>query len=173
MFTDDQRIFKPSYNNCILFNRRGVKNLKRTYRIALKVFASGIIGILLFILISLLLIAFIPTNDDPRGAMEGWPIGFLIIASAICSIFLSGAIVMIASYKDISSRLDIISIPVFSGLITSIVPIFIAIIFGLTSISLLYIVIIVLFVCLLISFLGGLLTYILLSFVRKIRQKSI
>jgi hypothetical protein len=149
------------------------RSLKRTYRIAAKVVASGIIGILLFILISIFLIAFIPTNDDPRGAMEGWPVGFLIIASAICSIFLSGAIVMMVSYTDISSRLEIILIPVFSGLITSIIPLLIAMLLGLRSIGLIYIGIIVLLVCLAISVLGGLLAYIVLSLIRKIRQKSI
>ena len=147
--------------------------MKRTYRIAVKVIASGIIGILLFLLISLFLIVFVPTNDDPRNAVEGWPVGFLIIASAVCSIFLSGMIVMLLSYKDISSPLEIISIPIFSGLIASIIPLLIAMLLGLSSISLLYIDIIILFVCLVISFLGGLSMYLILNLIGKIRQKSI
>ena len=80
---------------------------------------------------------------------------------------------MMVSYKDISSRLEIILIPVFSGLITAILPVLFAVILGLGSIDFLYIAIIVMFICLLIAFLGGLLAYIVLSLIRKIRQKSI
>lgn len=141
--------------------------------IATKAIASGVIGILLFILISLFLIVFIPTNDDPRNAGEGWPLGFLLIAGAVCSIFLSGAIVMMLSYKDISSRLEIILIPVFSGLITAIIPLLIAVLLGLRSIGFVYIGIIILFVCLVISVLGGLLMYMVIKLIGKIRKKSV
>ena len=146
--------------------------MKRTYRIAVKVIASGIIGLIIFILSMYLMSFFMPASDHP-DVVEGWAAGFLMIIGAACSMFLSGAIAMILSYKDISSSLEIITIPVFSGLITVIFPFMIVVILGLNAIGLFYLGLIVLFVCLLLSFLGGLLTYIIIKLISKIRQKSI
>ena len=80
---------------------------------------------------------------------------------------------MVVSYKYISSRLEIILIPVFSGLITAILPVLIAVTLAFGSTDFLYIAIIVMFICLIIAFLGGLLAYIVLSLIRKIRHKSV
>jgi len=146
--------------------------LKRTYRIAAKVIVSGIIGLLLFILSVFLIDIIMPASDHP-DVVEGWAAGFLMITGAACSMFLSGAIAMMLSYKDISSSLEIISIPVFSGLIAAILPFLIIVLLGTYAIGLFYLGLIVLLVCLLISFTGGLLTYIIIKLIGKIRQKSV
>jgi hypothetical protein len=146
--------------------------VKRTYRIAAKVIASGIFGILLFI-ISIYLIGFImPANDHP-DVVDGWAAGFLMITGAACSMFLSGAIAMMLSYKDISSALETISIPVFSGLITAIIPFLIIVLLGTYEIGLFYLGLMVIFICLLISLFGGLFTYIIIKLMGKLRHKSI
>jgi hypothetical protein len=143
--------------------------LKRIYRIAAKIVLSGIIGLLLFIL-SIYSIGFILPASDHMDVVEGWAAGFLMIMGVACSMFLSGAIAMMLSYKDISSSLDILSIPFFSGLVTAIIPFMILILLGSYAIDLFYIGLLALLICLILSLLGGLLTYVLMNLLGKIRK---
>jgi|AGTN01.1.fsa_nt_gi hypothetical protein len=139
--------------------------MDRTLKIFWKALGSGLLGIGVFVILLLIISMLLPRRDY-TDIPDGFAAGFLLILNVAISMFFSGAIAIFLTYKDDSPLKYVLAVPLFSGLVTSIPALLIALVLALVSIGLFLISLIVILICLLIAEAGGLIVYIFLYFVR-------
>lgn len=145
--------------------------MKRTYRIAGKIVISGVIGVLVFIasivLASYLLVSYnLARNPDP-GVLDGGPAIMCIQLGIVLSIFLSGVLSALLTFNDVATLRDVIRISLFSSLIATIIPLLIGALMGLDSADIFGLCLVVVFIGLALSVLGGVVTYWFLAYLKK------
>jgi hypothetical protein len=146
--------------------------LDRKHRIFWKAVGSGLLGIGIFVSLLFLAAMIIPKPEHP-DVPDGFLAGFLMIADVAVAMFLSGAIAMFLTFKDISSWKYGLAVPFFSGMVASIPALLIAILFALFSLGLFFISLFVIFLCLIIAELGGISVYVILSAVTAFKKKFV
>lgn len=145
--------------------------MKLTWPIAGKIVVSGISGILVFaasiVIASYLLVSYnLARNPDP-GVLDGGPAILCIQLGIVLSIFLSGVLSALLTFKDVATSGDVVRISLFSGLIPAIIPLFIGALMGLDSTGIFGLCLVVVFIGLALSVLGGVATYWFLAYLRK------
>lgn len=138
--------------------------MKPSYRIILKTIISGLVGVGLILLSFYLEPVFSPPSEHP-DVVDGWAAGAFMLAGMLVAMFLSGAIAVFLAFNDLSSKKYAVYVSLGSGLITALLPLFIAIIFSFYAFGLFAICLGSILVSLLLSVAGGLSVYLLLSFI--------
>ncbi|MGA9141460.1 MAG: hypothetical protein WBZ29_14635 [Methanocella sp.] len=141
--------------------------MKRTYRIAGLVLVAGVLGNAMFIG-SIFLGSYLnPDRGPPYDVVEGWAAAFFLIIGMLLSIFLSGVIGVLLTFNDISTIRGASVVSFLSGAITTIIPLLIGGILGIYVFSLFMLCLAVVIACDILATVGGILTFLLLSYLRK------
>jgi hypothetical protein len=144
--------------------------VKKIYRVAGKTILAGLTGNALFVASLFLMTYLVPPSDRP-DVVEGWGVAFLMIIGMLLSIFLSGVIGVLLTFKDISRLRGAILVSFFSGAITTIIPLLIGAILGMHYFSLFLLCLSVIIFCDILAIAGGILIFLLLSYLRKRKIK--
>jgi len=143
-------------------------------RIAGKVIVSvaiaGGIGIGLFIGI-LFLTAFLMPASDHRDVVEGWAAAMFLVIGMLSGIFCSGVVAILLTFDDLKSLKEALAVSFFAGLAAMTIPLLIGAALGTHSAGLFYLCLVVIVFCIMLSVAGGLVTFVILSYLRKRKIK--
>jgi hypothetical protein len=142
--------------------------MKPAYRIILKTVVSGLVGVGLILLSFYLEPLFSPPSEHP-DVVDGWAAGAFMLVGMLVAMFLSGVIAVILTFNDLSSKKQATYVSLGSGLITALLPLLIAILFSFYAFGLFAICFGSILASLLLSVVGGLSVYLLLSFIYRRR----
>ena len=140
--------------------------MKRSYRIAGKVIASGLIGCASFVAWLFVIPALTPRSDRV-DVVEGWGVAMLLIIGMLLFIFLSGVLSVVLTFGDISKPGEAFLVSFSSGAMTTVIPLLFGVLLGFYVFGLFLLCLVVLIACNLLAVLGGLLTFLLLSYLKK------
>jgi hypothetical protein len=143
-------------------------------RIAGKVIVSvaiaGGIGIGLFIGI-LLLMSFLMPAGDHHDVVEGWAAAMFLIIGMLSGIFCSGVVAILLTFDDLKSLKEALVVSFFAGLVAMTIPFLIGAALGTYSAGIFYLCLAVIVFCIMLSVAGGLVTFVILSYLRKRKIK--
>ncbi len=140
--------------------------MKRSYRIAGKVIVAGLVGSALFVAWLFVIPALMPRSDR-MDVVEGWGVAILLIIGMLLFIFLSGVLSVVLTFSDISNLGEAFLVSFASGAVTTVVPLLFGVLLGFYVFGLFLLCLGVLVACNLLAVLGGLLTFLLLSYLKK------
>lgn len=128
--------------------------------------ASGLTGIGL-ILLSFYLYPLISPPSEHPDVVEGWAAGVFILIAMAIALFISGALSVFLTFRDLSSLKYAIYVSICSGSIASLLSFLIALILATYAFGLFVLCFGTILASILLAVLGGLSTYFLLSFLRR------
>ena len=141
-------------------------NKKIAGHVIAAVLLAGGIGAGLFVAL-LYVMSSLTASGPPYDVVAGWGAALLMIIDIFGSIFLAGVLAVLLAFKEITTKWEAIVVSFFAGLIAMIIPLLIGILLGTYSAGLFFLCIAVLAFCLLLAIAGGVITFLLLSFLKK------
>jgi peptidoglycan/LPS O-acetylase OafA/YrhL len=144
------------------------------YRIAGKVVESvvisGGIGLVLFVAFLFLASFLMPASGHP-DVVDGRVTALFLIIGISLAIFSSGVIAILLTFNDLKSLKEALAVSFFSGLVATIAPLLIGAVLGTHNAGIFYLCLVVVVFCIMLSIAGGLVTFLILSCLKKRRIK--
>ena len=145
-------------------------NYRTAGKVIVSVVISGGIGIGLFIAF-LFLSSYLMPASDHQDVVDGWVAAMFLIIGMLLGIFCSGVVAILLTFNDLKSLKEALAVSFFAGLVAMIIPLLIGAALGTQSAGIFYLCLVVIAFCIMLSVAGGLVTFLILSYLRKRKIK--